>query len=1854
MQPCQGGAVVIARYGSGKEDFDAEAAALRKRRIERQALIAKEEAYQRSLAITSGLESTEAARRKGLANARKEQAQVVAREGAVAGKTARDVNVDTEAIRRNTEARRRNAAVRAQQAKLAPPVSLALSGARDPAFAAAHRLAQAQGGTVSQYRLRQQLEGVGSRRATALQAAVQGGFRPQTEPTTAFAPLTRAHAADLELQRAKTELTQRTRALARVVGGSSTPAEEAAALAARDAARTRVDAAKSELKSANKEVEARGANAAAAQREADAHKRAATAAEKVPPPPPPPSSGREVIRHPTLYGTGAGTAVDYSDAEKRAAGRYVTPPPPVLRELGGGSLYGGDEKYDAAYAKNREAREAALLREEAAAKQATAATKAHSDAIARQRLEIAQLNAQRVDAYVERSAQASRSQAAAVRDSGVAFGTVSNAMHRHGALTTEFISAAARGETTLRELGNQSLATAGKFAGWTAAGAALYTAVDAVRQLGAGAIASSDGVAQLQRVVPGADRDQTIQAFSGLASEFNVPIETAADAVYRMGQRFHSVPEAVEAARSALYSFKTGEVDVATSTENLLAIVSGFGLEAKELTAVYDQVNEAQNRFGVKIGQTEAGLAKAAGAFRNSGGDLNFLLGLFVAINRATNRSGQEIGTGLARGVSQIRLPSHQESLRAAGVDVDPENLQSTIKSALEVAQRPGADVNAIASGILGNQYARLLAPVLKDQRTLNEALAETAPAASQGSAQRELERVLSQVSEQAKAVGVGLQNIGAELARSGALIPFAGALKGLNLMLDASGALLHTFNVLPTPIRQSVAVLAQMAVIVAGLRKFGATDRLAGGPLGFLAQPDKRLKTHAVKGLRDAQNESFRELESAARREYTAAAFADRERRAVSDFERTPAFVSTRGLGPEDERRQLVDAHHVNLQDRATRAETARVQAMDETRRASAGATAAERDLKAIRAVPPGQIRQHLTNQQIAVPAQLDAPNTQGTRRLPLGGAASVAYGPGGVSDIDRLVPVAASRPLPRVERAANAARVRIANMAIAMEEVGRAHRGLGPSARALEQGAQRVVTGSASAVTFMGRAATGLRGAGGGIRRMGSGLAGIARSLGPLELALLGFLAVEAITSQTDKLSANIDATEKFIKDYTGKTEKARDALRKRAADITENPQTDEQYTDDALGDFGDFFKPGTWIGRIRGTYKSDAQRRAESNARIVQLQREQENREAAQARAASRGEPRNELVASDLISDISGAARDRNEGLITLAEFDRQMLVYAQEAKGLLNPSGADAAAVKGTLARALSTRGAGGSQYADVVRGLDAKGVQSEMEAVIAQIEALGGTVANLGNLTQLYLQAVQLHGGKNDAESIKQLGAARKATFEAIEANAQAEVKAGLESATTEGGRRSVYSSAISGLSATRDRLRQRQATARERLNRAYAERQSLRQAQPSASPALASAIRDPIAGGAVTLGAIPATNSRALSNRARKLAADIRKFKQNVRRFQNELNAANRELARIVGLMREEAYADRAEGRAINLAYDQSLTTDPVRRAALATLAAQREAKDATRTFGKGRRSKQAQTALNEARIAESEAQQQASEEAASDAKQRADEAKAAAEEARANAIERVRLLGELAAARAGGDPVLSARAQISAARAALKLAGSGNERLQALVDLANANNALEDALKEKENARLDFLASLTTDPLKKARIELRKADVNLKGTKGTERYRALADRNARRQDLIATQVAERREEIDFNLQMERITNDVAISQYESLLKTKGITKSTRRQILQQIKQLQDDEGSGEELNVGNIKLPTLYDIRRMAQQGTNTSPVNVQQNTNYAVTIQNPGDVEAFGAHLDRVHGGSTRAALRSAGYRG
>jgi hypothetical protein len=230
--------------------------------------------------------------------------------------------------------------------------------------------------------------------------------------------------------------------------------------------------------------------------------------------------------------------------------------------------------------------------------------------------------------------------------------------------------AAARGETTLKRAGQPGRHHGGQVRRLDGAATAVYAAGAAIGQGRTGRTGRQRRcVAAPPCHYGGFSADDATGAFNALSKEFNVPSETATDAVYRMGQRFHTSPRPMEAARASLYSFKTGEVDVESSTKNLHRHRRASVCQASGPDQVYDQINNAQNTFGISHPGTPRRAGEGGRYLRNAGGDLDYLLGLFVAINRRrasrATRSAPASRAASARSASRSTRRS-SEGIRAS------------------------------------------------------------------------------------------------------------------------------------------------------------------------------------------------------------------------------------------------------------------------------------------------------------------------------------------------------------------------------------------------------------------------------------------------------------------------------------------------------------------------------------------------------------------------------------------------------------------------------------------------------------------------------------------------------------------------------------------------------------------------------------------------------------------------------------------------------------------------------------------------------------------------------------------------------------------------------------------------------------------------------------------------------------------------------------------------------------------------------------------------------------------------------------------------------------------------------------
>lgn len=1359
----------------------------------------------------------------------------------------------------------------------------------------------------------------------------------------------------------------------------------------------------------------------------------------------------------------------------------------------------------------------------------------------------------------------------------------SQQMRRHGALTTEFLQALARGETTLAEFRFQMGATIGKFAGWTAAATAVYGVVGAIGALGQGAVAQLTGVRELSRyVTEDFDADAAGRRFRDLSYRFNVPLETVAQASTGVAQVYKDQEQALTATEVVLKAVRVGNIEAADATKYFGAIARGFRLDAKELPVILDQFNEAQNRLGLTIPDSAAGVARAAASWNQAGGSIEQLVALMGTLRYLSGETGTTVGTALVRSVANVRRPSNIKTLQRYGIN--PEgSIDQIFQQAIERA--PSLDrfqrLDLAAHGLSTPQYGRFFTALLGNTDVYRRVQGVTDPQRAKGSADKELKVVLSEVREQITRIGVQLGILGANLASSGLLDVFGGLLQTLNLTLRVTNQLLELFNLLPEPLRKAAAYGVELYGAAALLRRTGLGSALAErtGIRGLGASEAELARRDAIRTGRAVVGNLANEREQVANRLVGT---------------RSQIYIKSAQVEDLNRERQLLAAQGGSQQQlqRAQQKITAETKVINALREEDALLTAQQATIA----------RQHAATQAEVVALQ--------KRRIGVA-ESSLLAGAGGAQ-----TPVVA-RP-PRVlsdqgRRVQTAMALHVANTAVLAENLQRQGLGvqrLGVTGRALERAGYATARITGRTVTRLGRVGGALRGA-------GAGLGGVARtlasSLGPLDYLLLGGLAAyEIVSSSIEKDRQTNERIKRLRSDP--KTQGEIDKQLKEATKLGRDDRSFGQRYGDAL----------TQTFRIgKGRREREIEEAQKTQQRIVDEQA-RINTERVQGGVASR-------------APIGNIARTYEGDLKTFknyADFRRSALQRIEEVYQSTDPgSGASRALIsriRNDLARRAPLNGPGAFDPFEGLRGADSKVLEAEAQRQAAQVSARNitgqRTGRNVQRLAAIFLQAVRRYGRSRNADALKVLVEARQELIDAATEGAQEDLQLATRLARTAGQK-----------GAAHDRY-QRELRARGRdLRRARRiELRGLAQAEQDLDRLVTEGLQDPGAAAQTYHGTrgTPGQPHDILESEIRHQRATVRRIRTQTQRSGVALRRAERELQALLLEDQRTAFQERAEHRDVVLAYNQSRTTDPGKRTSLAIRDAGTRVRDAIRTFGRG-----SDEALREI-TRQNELRQQSVE----------------------SDLETVRSIAALRTSRIGGgteNDLARARSDIQGIRdqiAAARRGGADKNTVRDLqTQLNNAENALAQDIIERAraiaDARLQYRLAGVTDPVRRARLELGGSIRGLKGLRGADRIQQLAQIKENRQSLRQSIVDEDLEQARFEHNVGRQTDEQYIATLRNILKTKKLSKQLRRQLLEEIYGLEHQQEDQLELNVGNIRLPTLYEVRRAQKQGASLAGNrNFTNNTTLNVNIRGREGLDEFGRMLEGATG-ITHAQLTAEG---
>lgn len=1407
---------------------------------------------------------------------------------------------------------------------------------------------------------------------------------------------------------------------------------------------------------------------------------------------------------------------------------------------------------------------------------------------------------------------------------------------RYGALSTEWIGATARGATTIQELGRQTTATIGKFGGWLGAGALLFAALDTVRAIGHGAIESASGVNQLERVMTNVNGTLAQAQFRDYSQAFNLPIADVSQAAYEMGKIFHDQNEAFEATKAVLYSVKVGELDTATASRYLIAIINGFHLPANQLVTVFDQLNGAQNKFGITISDVEAGLAKASGSFNaatTKGSPLqkyHELLALITTAQKATGQTGQVVGTAIQRAPNFLRQQKNKNILKRYGIEAGAD-LNEIITQAFERAQSlPGHKIAELASAIFGPQYgARIGTPLFQQYDLYKKVLAGTTVDKTKNSGQRELNTLLGTYGERLHKVGVELESIGSGLAEAGFLNIFGLGLEALTQMLSVTNNVLDAFNHLPGPLKDSLAILIEMRLAVAALRKFNLGDNFAPGSLGrrVFSGPNReaRLYREQLIGSEETQRRALESTNTAiggaGRRVATSEATLAAEREQL-------AVLRNSGASKEAILAQQINVNRAeaalegNLVKQLDLAQERMVilselNAIEQTNSALKGnfTDTEARNLAARRgeAIPTSFGRGRMSAQELARQAGYEL----------RGNGTFVPYaGASGLDDVRRAAAMKAE------EEAALARGPKFSEAGAAWKSVGQRDASLLHPIKSLtsargDAAAASLTTARAvrSSLPTFTTLRTSLTSAAQGLKGLGSSLYDLAG--GPIGLLIGGaFLAAE----YGDDLGRALAGGQREISrvaelEKTGGTQNAGDArkyiklyekkLEDAGVSIAELERLDAEFGGHVSG------APSGAPGYFDSTEFLQQKRLLEAQQKAI---------------AAGGSVP-------NLYGDTLKAQLDALKGLKPGTEHYRSDIQRVRENIKTGNFFGK-----KGEKEQ---------KQLLDELKQLEARNLNASanVAAFFKSYNAIADKlllnyIKNLGTLVSAgpaFAGQKDLHRFTNASivQGVRDL-VSNKPAIQAKGAQTlqelpqilgqyeQQELKTSLTLARTQHDRERAYSRYIGSLKRSLKGVRRAFGGKGQEISRKLAATQKeIREYEAQGKAGIISPQM------AHEFGISP-QDVKGHEDDRRQLE-ELRERAKRLRRAGQEISQQQRHAEReLKALLAEQREAQIQEHVGVlselgELAAARVGSQDPVGQAR-ATLAY------AEKALAYVRRRKGSPQDLRQAQLAVLNARQQLEESVRSEAQ----------ELASANQ--------SLAQARAHGDPIKEAQAEINKARADLNLARTTAERRNALAELINAEHKLEEDRANIAIASLQLEAAQTDNPVKQAAIKVREADLKVKQAHGKQaKLEARAARAAairEHRDAVAQQSIEN---VEFQADLGRITADQEIAAYTRLLRTLKLSKETKRQLIEKIHALQEEASGSLELTVGNIQLPTIYDIRRAVGGGVNGSRErnsHYSDNSHTEVNINiNGGDPERVGRVVHDTIERATKNSRRSAG---
>ncbi|HCC07272.1 MAG TPA: phage tail tape measure protein [Clostridiales bacterium] len=399
----------------------------------------------------------------------------------------------------------------------------------------------------------------------------------------------------------------------------------------------------------------------------------------------------------------------------------------------------------------------------------------------------------------------------------------------------------------------------------------VYAIIQAINNAKDYVLNVDKAIISLQKVTN--ETDETYRKFLETSNKVAISLGKTSAEVINATASFsklgYSFKDAQELGKEALLYSNIGDIDVETATDNIVATLKGFNLEASETRRVIDSINEVSNKFSISASDVGQALKRSSASMNQANNTLEETIGLYTAgveilqdpakVSNALKTISMRI-----RGIAldgEEAIPKVRELVKSlSGVEImeSADKFKSTYQVMNELSKVWGDLTDKKRASLLevigGKQNAATAAAVL--QNMTNGVKAYETALNSSGSAIKEQERYMQGLEAKIAQVNEKWLNSVSDIVNS----------ELIKWILDGTGGFLDFTKEIGTTNSALIALGATLSIFGGGIGLvLGAVVGLTGGLLALASAMDNTLgeRTVALDKQMENTNETIKEMEA-------------------------------------------------------------------------------------------------------------------------------------------------------------------------------------------------------------------------------------------------------------------------------------------------------------------------------------------------------------------------------------------------------------------------------------------------------------------------------------------------------------------------------------------------------------------------------------------------------------------------------------------------------------------------------------------------------------------------------------------------------------------------------------------------------------------------------------------------------------------------------------------------------------------------------------------------------------------------------------------------------------------------------